>query len=56
MSQRPQQNESAKTVDIKKIHSTEMTLESRSQQNSEMHHHHIQVSHEFLGGHFDIKG
>jgi len=45
-----------KTVDITKIHTTEMTLETREKNINRTHQNHLQVSTEFLGGRFDTKG
>ena len=44
------------TVEIDKIHTTEMTLQSREKSNSKVPQNHITVSTEFLGGRFDAKG
>lgn len=40
----------------KRLQSTEKTLEVRLQSINTDHGKHIHVSHEFLGGRFDIKG
>lgn len=44
------------TIKIDKVHTTEMTLETRVKNNITTPQNHIQVSTEFLGGRFDIKG
>lgn len=42
-------------VNIDAVHTTEMTLEARSQMPTQANDRHIRVSHEFLGGCFDAK-
>ena len=44
------------TVEIDKIHTTEMTLETRVKNTNSLPQTHLPVSTEFLGGRFDIKG
>ena len=53
MSEAPKQSE---TIQIDKILTTEMTLESRTKNCNQPHQNHLQVSTEFLGGRFDAKG
>ena len=43
-------------INIQRIHTTEMTMEVRSQKQTDTMQNHIQVSQEFLGGRFDTKG
>lgn len=47
---------SSDTIMIDKILTTEMTLASRSKNSNPQHQNHLQVSTEFLGGRFDIRG
>ncbi len=44
------------SVEIDKIHTTEMTLETREKNINTTPQTHLPVSTEFLGGRFDIKG
>ena len=53
MSEAPKPSE---TIKIDAIHTTEMTLESRIKNSNTTPQSHIQVSTEFLGGRFDIRG
>jgi regulatory protein YycI of two-component signal transduction system YycFG len=44
------------SIEIDKIHTTEMTLKEREKQTPQTPQNHLQVSTEFLGGRFDTKG
>jgi hypothetical protein len=47
---------SSTTIEIDKVHTTEMTLETRGKTTSQSPQTHLPVSTEFLGGRFDAKG
>lgn len=44
------------TLEIDKIHTTEMTLQTREKSSGHIPQNHLPVSTEFLGGRFDTKG
>ena len=48
--------ESINTIEIDKIHSTQMTLETWEKSVDDCPNMHLPVSTEFLGGRFDTKG
>ena len=43
-------------TNIQRIHTTEMTMEVRSQKQADPMQNNLRVSQEFLGGRFDTKG
>ena len=55
MSPAPKQNQN-KTNVLDNFRTAELTLKTRQETHEEVKVQHIQVSHEYLGGRFDIKG